>query len=144
MTFPIDMNQFDNETRLVAGEGGFTGLVHPDWNIGNNPNGGYLLALAVTALRQQAPHHPDPLSITVHYLRPGLANQPCRIDASTLRSGRTLSTARATLLAWKYWRPSVIWAMAVNRRLRWRRRSFRRPINAYRGRAMRKALTCRC
>ena len=97
MILPIDMNQFDNETRLVAGEGGFTGLVHPDWNIGNNPNGGYLLALAVTALRQQAPHHPDPLSITVHYLRPGLANQPCRIDASTLRSGRTLTTARATL-----------------------------------------------
>ncbi|NDG40514.1 MAG: thioesterase family protein [Betaproteobacteria bacterium] len=40
---------------------------------------------------------PIALSITVHYLRPGLANQPCRIDAMTLRSGRTLTTARATL-----------------------------------------------
>jgi acyl-CoA thioesterase len=93
------MNQFDNETRLQsAGDGRFSGQVHPAWNIGTNPNGGYLLALAMTALRQQAPQHPDPLSVTVHYLRPGLSSQPCQVDALVLRTGRTLSTARATLV----------------------------------------------
>lgn len=92
------MNQFDNETRLVAaGDSAFTGQVHADWNIGSNPNGGYLLAMAATALRQQSPQHPDPLSITVHYLRTGLAGEPCQIDTTLLRSGRTLSTGRATL-----------------------------------------------
>jgi acyl-CoA thioesterase len=93
------MNQFDNETRLQAnGEGAFSGQVHPDWNIGTNPNGGYLLSLAMTALRAQAPQHPDPLSVTVHFLRPGLAGQPCRVEAPVLRTGRTLTTGRATLI----------------------------------------------
>ena len=101
------MSDFDDETRLLAiapgpdqpGSGPrFTGQVHPAYNIGNNPNGGYLLALAVAALQQAHPAQPDPLSATVHYLRPGLSGQPCRIDTQLLRSGRALSTARATLV----------------------------------------------
>jgi acyl-CoA thioesterase len=101
------MSQFDDDTRvaplgsppptpedLVA----YAGQVHPAWNIGANPNGGYLLALAANAVRQRTPAHPDPLSITVHYLRPGLAGQPCRIETRLLRSGRALGTVRATLL----------------------------------------------
>jgi acyl-CoA thioesterase len=104
------MSSFDDETRLTpmepqpggaGGAGGmaaFAGQVHSAWNIGANPNGGYLLALAARALQQCTPAQPDPLSITVHYLRPGLADQPCRIDTQLLRSGRTLSTVRATLV----------------------------------------------
>ena len=101
------MSDFDDEARVAAlgpapgapdSSQRFTGQVHPAYNIGNNPNGGYLLALAVAALRQALPAQPDPLSVTVHYLRPGLANQPCRIDTQLLRSGRSLSTARATLV----------------------------------------------
>lgn len=101
------MNHFDDDTRLTplgpwpggpATAAAFEGQVHPAWNIGANPNGGYLLALAAQALRQHTPNQPDPLSITVHYLRPGLAGQPCRIETQLLRSGRTLSTVRATLL----------------------------------------------
>ena len=93
------MSDFDLETRLTpADDDALAGHVHPSWNIGANPNGGYLLALAASALRQAAPGHPDPLSITAHYLRPGLADQPCRIERRILRTGRTLSTGRATLL----------------------------------------------
>ena len=96
------MSLFDDETRLhaMAAEGSaaaFEGQVHPAWNIGANPNGGYLLALAAQALRHAHPAQPDPLSITVHYLRPGLDGQPCRVDTQLLRSGRTLGTLRATL-----------------------------------------------
>src|SRR5574337_471459 len=98
------MSPFDDETRVVpiAAPTGtdditFGGQVHPSWNIGANPNGGYLLALAAQAVRQRAAQHPDPLSISVHYLRPGLAGQPCRIRTRLLRSGRTLSTLGATL-----------------------------------------------
>lgn len=103
------MSQFDDDSRVTLlapqpAAGGadaassFAGQVQPTWNIGANPNGGYLLALAAQALRQATPTQPDALSITVHYLRPGLAGQPCRIDTQVLRSGRTLSTARATLV----------------------------------------------
>jgi len=100
------MSQFDHDTLVVplgpvpeeAGTAAaFSGQVDPAWNIGTNPNGGYLLALAGQALRQRTPWQPDALSITVHYLRPGLAGQPCRIDTELLRRGRTLSTLRATL-----------------------------------------------
>jgi acyl-CoA thioesterase len=91
------MSAFDDETRLEpAGDGRWTGRVSAAWNIGTNPNGGYLLALAAAALRR-AGTHPDPLSITVHYLRPGVADAPCEIDATVLRSGRQLATVRATL-----------------------------------------------
>lgn len=93
------MSQFDDETRLVAaGENAWSGHIHPAWNIGVNPNGGYLLAVAVNALRQAAPAHQDPLSVTVHFLKPGLADQPCRVDTQVLRTGRTLTTGRATLV----------------------------------------------
>jgi acyl-CoA thioesterase len=101
------MSLFDDDTRVTPlgplpdGPGtaaAFAGHVHPSWNIGGNPNGGYLLALAAQALRQRTPTQPDPLSITVHYLRPGLAGLPCCIETQLLRSGRTLSTVRGTLV----------------------------------------------
>lgn len=90
---------FDLETRSVAAGGSvWTGRVAPAWNIGDNPNGGYLLSLAVAAIRQACPQHPDPLSVTVHYLRPGAPGAECRIDVQVLRTGRTLSTVRASLV----------------------------------------------
>ena len=101
------MTQFDNETilkRLGDSSPGneqlqaFEGMVHPSWNIGANPNGGYLMALAAQALKQLSPEHPDPLSMTVHYQRPGLSGQTCRIEAQLLRRGSSLSTSRASLL----------------------------------------------
>jgi acyl-CoA thioesterase len=101
------MSLFDNDTRVTPlgpqpdGHGStaaFSGHVNPAWNIGANPNGGYLLALAAQALRHCTPTQPDPLSISVHYLRPGLAGLPCRVETQLLRSGRTLSTVRASLV----------------------------------------------
>jgi len=93
------VSAFDDDTRVTPldGAGAFVGQVQPAWNIGANPNGGYLLALAAQAMRQRMPAQPDPLSLTAHYLRPGLSGQPCRIDTQLLRSGRQLSTLRATL-----------------------------------------------
>lgn len=114
------MSSFDDDTRLTPlgrlpdgadHTAAFAGQVHPAWNIGTNPNGGYLLALAAQALRQCTPAQPDPLSITVHYLRPGLAGQPCRVDTRLLRSGRTLSTVRATLVQGGSARLEVLAAM---------------------------------
>ena len=101
------MHSFDADTLLTplaalptdpGGAAAFSGQVQPAWNIGANPNGGYLLALVAQAMRQVTPHQPDPLSITVHYLRPGLAGLACGIHTQILRSGRTLSTVRATLV----------------------------------------------
>lgn len=93
------MTDFANETALTPGdEGRWTGHVSPHWNIGDNPNGGYLVAIAMQAVRQLSPQHPDPLSITVHYQRPGVPDEQCEVVAECLRRGRTLSTVRATLM----------------------------------------------
>ena len=92
------MSDFLRETSVApVGEGLYRGHVAPEWNIGENPNGGYLMAIAVRALRQTLAH-PDPLSVTAHYLRPGIADAECEVKTQVIRTGRTLSSARATLV----------------------------------------------
>ena len=91
------MSQYDDETAVERiDDHRWRGRVSAAWNIGDNPNGGYLLSIATRAL-QDAVSHPDPLSITTHYLRPGVANTECEIEVELIRTGRTLTTARAQL-----------------------------------------------
>ena len=91
------MSQYDTETAVSQqSERVWAGTLSRDWNIGDNPNGGYLVSIALNALRQSV-SHPDPVSVTTHYLRPGIALQPFEVKVDILRTGRTLSTARATL-----------------------------------------------
>ena len=52
--------------------------------------------IAVRAMLEMVPH-PHPLSVTAHFLRPGVAGEAAEIDVDVLRVGRSLSTARATL-----------------------------------------------
>jgi len=88
---------FDNETNVTSTTAGsWQGMVSPEWNIGTNPNGGYLLSLITNALSREL-SHPDPLSITTHYLRPGIPGAECSINVEILRIGKTVSNARATL-----------------------------------------------
>lgn len=92
------MSQYAAETALQpTGDGRWAGTVSDAWNIGGNPNGGYLVSLVMTALRSLGPHQ-DPLSITTHYLRPGSPGEPCVVEAELVRSGRTVSTLRGRLL----------------------------------------------
>jgi acyl-CoA thioesterase len=91
------MSQFDDETALEhTGDGLWLGHLSPAWNIGENPNGGYLVSFALNALSQSLPH-PDPVSVTTHYLRPGSPGVDCEIKVDVIRTGRSISTARATL-----------------------------------------------
>lgn len=88
--------QATNAHELMNGE--WVGRVHRQWSIGENPNGGYLVAIAMRALAELAPQHPDPLTITTHYLRPGVADAACRVQAERVRTGRSQSTLRARLI----------------------------------------------
>ena len=69
----------------------------PDWNIGNNPNGGYLLACLLRAMATLVPGTPDPVATTTHYLRPGLAGQVADLHAHVVRSGRRTATVTGTM-----------------------------------------------
>ncbi len=93
------MSDFDIETTLrQVDDLEWEGMLSDQWNIGNNPNGGYLLALTVRAIAQLFPEFPIPVSVTGHYLRPGLSNKACRVDVELIRRGRTMGTASARLI----------------------------------------------
>ena len=53
-----------------AAPGEWAGSIAPGWEIAGNANGGYLLAMAARALAGAA-GHPDPVTVTAHYLSPG-------------------------------------------------------------------------
>ena len=93
------MSDFDTETTLVqVDESCWEGMLSDQWNIGNNPNGGYLLAVTVRAITQLFPEFPIPVSVTSHYLRPGLSNNACRVEVDLIRRGRTMGTASANFI----------------------------------------------
>ena len=92
----------DRETAVAIiaqgpGSARYAGTLAATWNIGANPNGGYLLAVVLAAIRRTITHQ-DPLSVTTHYLRPGLGGEPFQVQVDVVRSGRALTTVRAQLL----------------------------------------------
>src|SRR4051794_11668086 len=94
----IGDSEFDRDTAVTARPdepGTYDAELSPGWTIIRAVNGGYLLAMVGRALRAALPH-PDPISITAHYLtasEPG----PAVIRTETVRAGRTMSTGQASL-----------------------------------------------
>lgn len=69
----------------------------PDWNIGQNPNGGFLLACLLRAMATLVPDTPDPIAVTTHYLRPGLPGTNADLRASVVRVGRRTATVTGSM-----------------------------------------------
>lgn len=95
-------SRFDEDTALFppstgAGAGRWTGTLSNRWDIGDKPNGGYLLAAAIRAMGGAlGPEHPHPFSVNAHYLRPGVAGA-VTVDVDIVRQGRTLATVTGSL-----------------------------------------------
>ena len=89
---------FDNETisEKISDNHWQLDLV-PDWNIGNNPNGGYLLACLIRAMAKLVPDTPDAIAVTTHYLRPGLPGTPADLKVEVVRMGRRTATVTGTM-----------------------------------------------
>lgn len=91
MTFRLDQDA------ALAGEGGrYTLRISDGWGIGPIPNGGYLAFVVTQALAKALPH-PDPLTITTHYLRPAAPGE-ASVEVETVRVGRTQSTGVVRLV----------------------------------------------
>ncbi len=87
--------EFDTDIR-PAGEHEWTATLSDRWNaFGGVVNGGYLLAVALTALRAEMPF-PAPLAASAYFLRPG-APGPARLRTEIARVGRRLATGEARL-----------------------------------------------
>ncbi len=97
------MGFFDDETLPTpAGDGRFTARLAPEWNIADNPNGGYLLSPVLRAMHSLVAGaggagHPDPLTVTTHFLRPGLGGADAEIEAELVKPGRLVSVLRGSL-----------------------------------------------
>lgn len=89
-------SEFDQGVAVrTLGAGRYGGEIDPGWNIGNAPNGGYLLSIALAAIAAEVPH-PHPLAVSAHYVsrtEPGAAE----VAVTVVRIGRTTSTASATI-----------------------------------------------
>ncbi len=89
---------FDTETSSIqVSDEHWQLTMASDWNIGNNPNGGYILACLLRAMATLVPDTPDPISVTTHYLRPGLPGKVADLTASVVRLGRRTATVTGTM-----------------------------------------------
>lgn len=87
---------FAADTAVLRAPAGWEAHVHPRWNVGNNPNGGYLLAIAVRAMMAEA-GRPDPVTVTAHYLSPP-AEGPIDIRTEIVKPGRSFVTVMASMI----------------------------------------------
>jgi acyl-CoA thioesterase len=91
------MGQIDDETAVHHdGDGSYTTRLSGAWSIGANPNGGYAV-LSVLRAMADAAQRPDPVSLTVHYLRPAIGDADGLITTTVVRAGRTATNVAATL-----------------------------------------------
>ncbi|KAJ3283040.1 Pre-mRNA-splicing factor cwc26 [Borealophlyctis nickersoniae] len=106
------MYEFDKATHVIElsrteASSTWSASVSEEWMIGDVPHGGIVLSIILSAARGHfGPTHPDPISITAHYLRPS-APIPATIHITTLKTGR-FSTAHATFCQSSPTEPNII------------------------------------
>lgn len=76
--------------------GRFRACISDRWNLGAAPNGGYLSMMAVRAITATLPH-PDPFSITTHFLRLAKPGEVL-VEVERVRDGKNHATAQARLI----------------------------------------------
>jgi acyl-CoA thioesterase len=93
---------FEDETAVeLVAPGEWRAELGDRWNIGASANGGYALTPVLRALHELG-GHTDPISVTTHFLRPvqvaADTRQQAEVRAELIRTGRTTSVARGTLV----------------------------------------------
>jgi acyl-coenzyme A thioesterase PaaI-like protein len=77
----------------------FVAQLDPQWTVFERPHGGYMLAILARAagVALAGPGHVDPLAVSAHFLSSPAAGAAA-VKLEPLRTGRTVSQVRATLL----------------------------------------------
>ena len=89
---------FDADSAVEPlGDGAYAAAIVADWSAPPGPNGGYIAALNLRAMRAEI-GEPEklPRSLTLHYLRPP-APGDVRIEVTVERAGRTATTCSARM-----------------------------------------------
>ena len=89
---------FDADSAVEAtGEGTYGATIVPEWSAPPGPNGGYIAALCLRAMRAESADEAKlPRSLTLHYLRPPRPDD-VEIAVTVERSGRTATTCSARM-----------------------------------------------
>jgi acyl-CoA thioesterase len=74
----------------------FSGTVTSNWNVGDAPNGGYLMGIAISAARNVIPFR-DPLSVTAYYTNKAVSDAPVDISVQTLNKTKGTATVAVSL-----------------------------------------------
>jgi acyl-coenzyme A thioesterase PaaI-like protein len=77
----------------------FVAQLDPQWTVFERPHGGYMVAILARAagVALAEPGHVDPLAVSAHFLSSPVAGAAA-VQVEPLRTGRTVSQVRATLL----------------------------------------------
>ena len=90
-------SHFERDTRITStGAGRWSTQLSAAWNIGTNPNGGYLILPVLRAMSSLV-DQPDPITVTTHYLRTGLSGAEAEIRAELVKPGRLASNLRGSM-----------------------------------------------
>lgn len=89
--------EFQNDTAVKPiGTDKYEAQISDHWNIMTVPNGGYLMAVVATALRDHL-DYPDPFTITGHFLKP-VAPGAAIIEVETIKTGKAIAYGQAKLI----------------------------------------------
>lgn len=90
-------HEFDRGVEVTRTEAGaYDAQLDPGWVVGGGVNGGYLLAVLGSAVRQELAGKPDPLTFAVNYVSPARPG-PARITTRVVREGRGTATVAAEM-----------------------------------------------
>lgn len=91
---------FDSETqiqRVVDSASTFTAQVSKKWSIGDAPNGGFLMYLAIKAAAECTGSHVDPLSFTAYYVTKALEDIPAQLNVRIIGKTKSATTVHVTM-----------------------------------------------
>lgn len=92
------LSRFDMDTGVTKVKDFlFRGEVTDRWSIGNAPNGGYLMQIALNAAKQCV-DHPDPLCVTAYYLDKAFEGTSADIQVKILSKGRSSTITQLSLV----------------------------------------------
>lgn len=88
---------FDKDSVIEKkGDLNFNTFVTDRYSIGDAPNGGYLMYLAIMAAKNTI-EHPDPLSMTAYYVSKAVENESCDVSVRVIAKSRSSSTVHVTM-----------------------------------------------
>ena len=81
----------DTELKSTTNPSQFLAHITNNWSVGDAPNGGYLMAMAISAARKVITFR-DPLSVSAYYCHKALENEDVEIDVKTLNATKGSAT----------------------------------------------------